>query len=80
MAGRRPVRKVLLRAGAVWDLLNRRNLSQNELARLLGVSSGHLSRLVNGRRCPSPGMRRRLMESLDCPEFDDLFDLVNGDA
>ena len=80
MTGRRPVKKVLLRAGAVWELLNRRNLSQNELARQLGVSSGHLSRLVNGRRCPSPSMRRRLMESLGCPQFDDLFDMVSGDG
>lgn len=76
---RRPMR-VRLRAGALWELLDRRNLSQNDLAHRLGVSSGHLSRLVNGRRCPSPSLRRLLMESLNCAEFDDLFELVDDDA
>ena len=58
----RPASKVMLRAEAVWDRLNRLNMTQNELADLLEISSGHLSRLVNGRRCPSPSMRRRFME------------------
>ena len=76
MPGKRPARKVMLRAEAVWDRLNRLNMTQNELAGLLGISSGHLSRLTNGRRCPSPLMRRRLMDVLDCSEFDDLFVVV----
>ena len=67
----------MLRAEAVWDRLNRLNMTQNELAGLLGISSGHLSRLVNGRRCPSPSMRRGLMEALGCSEFDELFVAVN---
>lgn len=79
MAGKRPVRKVRLKAEAVWDRLNRLNMTQNDLARLLDISSGHLSRLINGRRCPSPSMRRRLMESLECSDFDDLFVVVNCD-
>ena len=66
----------MLRAEAVWDRLNRLNMTQNELAGLLEISSGHLSRLINGRRCPSPSMRRRLMEVLACTEFDDLFVVV----
>ena len=79
MAGRRASRKVLLRAEAVWERLNRLNMSQNELARMLGISTGHLSRLINGRRCPSPRMRKLLMDALDCPAFDDLFVVVSGD-
>ena len=55
------------------------NMTQNELALLLGISSGHLSRLINGRRCPSPSMRRRLMDVLDCSEFDELFVVVSCD-
>lgn len=73
MPGKRPAMKVMLRAEAVWDRLNRLNMSQNDLARLLGVSTGHLSRLINGRRCPSPSMRRRLMDALDITDFDALF-------
>ena len=80
MASKRSVRKVLLRAEAVWDRLNRLNMSQNDLARALNVSSGHLSRLINGRRCPSPSMRRRLMEVLDCSDFDELFVVVDVHA
>ncbi len=79
MPGKRPVRKVKLRAEAVWDRLNRLNMTQNELALLLGISSGHLSRLINGRRCPSPSMRRRFMDVLDCSEFDELFVVVSYD-
>ena len=79
MPGKRPVWKVKLRAEAVWDRLNRLNMSQNDLARLLGVSSGHLSRLINGRRCPSPSMRQRLQQTLGCSEFEELFIMVSGD-
>ena len=77
MPGKRPAMKVMLRAEAVWERLNRLNMSQNDLARLLGVSTGHLSRLINGRRCPSPRMRKLLMETLECAEFDDLFVVVS---
>ena len=79
MPGRR-ARRVLLKREALWDRLDRFNVSQNELARRLDISTGHLSRLVNGQRCPSPSVRRRLMEVLDCREFDDLFYVVNGDG
>ena len=71
--------KVMLRAEAVWDRLSRLNMSQNELADLLGISSSHLSRLINGRRCPSPSIRRSLMEALDCSVFDELFVVVSCD-
>lgn len=73
-------RRVLLRSKAVWDRLHPLNVSQNDLADLLGISSGHLSRLINGRRSPSPPMRRRFMEALGCTDFDDLFYVVDDDA
>ena len=79
MAGKPSRKKVRLKTEPVWDRLNRLNLTQNDLARLMGVSSGHLSRLLNGRRCPSPRMRQRLMEALVCSEFDDLFAVVSAD-
>ena len=79
MAGKRSLRKVHLSARAVWDRLDRLHMSQNDLARLAGVTSGYLSRLMNGRRCPSPRMRRRLQEALGCSEFDDLFIVTAAD-
>ncbi len=79
MSGKRFPRKVKLSAMAVWDFLNRRHMTQNDLARVVGVTSGYLSRLMNGRRCPSPRMRRRLQEALGCSEFDDLFIVAAAD-
>ena len=76
MSGKAPLRRVELNAGAVWDRLDRLNMTQNDLARLLGISTGYLSRLVNGTRSPSPRMRRRIQEVLGCSEFDELFIVV----
>jgi len=57
--------------------LARLNLSQNELARLLGVSSGFMSQLLTGRRYPGPRTRRRLLGALSRLTFDDLFEQVD---
>lgn len=45
---------------AVFERLNAHGISQNEAARRAGISSGHLSQIVNGRRDPSPGVLKRL--------------------
>ena len=58
---------------AVWEHLSRRNMTQNELARAVGITSGHISLLMNGRRSPSPRVRRRLQAALGVTDFDDLF-------
>ena len=65
--------RVRLNARAFWDRLERANLSQNELARRIGVTSGYLSQLISGRRSPSPRTRRCLLEALDVGGFDELF-------
>ena len=72
--------RVRLRAEAVWELLNRLNLTQNELARRIGRSSGYLSQLINGERCPSPETRRRLMQVLGVSDFDVIFVMERVDA
>ena len=46
--------RVRLNPDAVWEHLSRRNMTQNELARAAGITSGHLSLLMNGKRSPSP--------------------------
>ena len=73
MKRRQPSSRVKLNPDRVWELLNRLNMSQNELARLAGISSGYLSQLMTGTRRPSAELRRRLMEVLDVTRFDDLF-------
>ena len=69
---RRPSR-VLLKPAAVWELLDRLDLSQNELARRCGVSRGYMSRLMRGEASPSPRLRRRMQEVLDIDDFHVLF-------
>jgi len=56
--------RVWLNPVAVWELLDRLDISQNQLARRAGISTGHISLLMKGKRSPSPGVRRRLMKAL----------------
>ena len=65
--------RVLLNPHAVWELQDERDISQNELARLAGISPGHLSLLMNGKRSPAPYARRRLMRALGVDDFHRLF-------
>ena len=76
MKRRQPPSRVLLNPVAVWRLLDELNMSQNELARRCGITSGHLSHLMNGKRSPSPQVRRRLQRVLGVSNFDDLFVIV----
>ena len=69
---------IKLKTAQVWKLIGRRNMSQNELARRAGISSGYLSRLLAGRKCPSPAVRRRLQAALEVSEFEELFTMEYG--
>ena len=79
MKRRRPSPKARLKPEAVWEQLNRRNLSQNELARQVGITSGYLSQLISGSRSPSARVRRRLQEALEIDQFEQLFRLERVD-
>lgn len=71
--------RVRLKPVPLWEQISRRNLSQNELASLAGISSGYLSQLISGRKSPSPEVRRRLQKALDITGFDELFVLEYED-
>ncbi len=73
MRRRRPSVRAGLRREVVWRELTRRNMTQNELARRVDISSGYLSQLMSGERCGSARVRARLQQELEIPEFDDLF-------
>ena len=73
MERRRPSSRVILKAAAVWRLLDERDISQNELARLCGLSSGYMSQLMGGKRSPSAHARRRIQGVLGVTDFDELF-------
>jgi transcriptional regulator with XRE-family HTH domain len=65
--------KVRLNRDFLDILLARRNMSQNSLARMLGLSTGYVAQLMNGDRYPSPKLRQRILEILNPLSFDDLF-------
>ena len=44
----------------LWERMDLLGISQNELARRAGVSSGHLSLVISGRRSPSPDTLKKL--------------------
>ena len=74
MKRKRPARpRVILNRDAVWALLDQLGISQNELARLCGLSSGYFSQLMSGAKCPSPKVRRKLQQVLGVSDFDRLF-------
>ena len=45
---------------AVWDRMDAHGISQNEVARRAGISSAHLSQIMNGKSSPSAGVLKRL--------------------
>ena len=45
---------------AMWDRMNAHGFSQNEAARRAGISSAHLSQIMNGRNSPSAVVPRKL--------------------
>ena len=45
---------------AVWERMDAHGISQNEVARRAGISSSHLSQIMNGQRSLSPGVLKKL--------------------
>ena len=62
-----------LNPAPVWEFLYRLDISQNQRARRAGISPGHLSLLMNGKRSPAPKVRRQLMRALGVDDFHRLF-------
>ena len=57
---------------ALWDRMDLLGISQNEVARRAGISTGHLSLIMNGQRTPSGDVLRRLHEVLFTPTAAEL--------
>ena len=79
MNGRKPSLRARLDADGARERLKVLNVSQHELARLIGRSPNFVSDLFTGRRCASGETRRRLMETLGVARFEDLFILEETD-
>ena len=56
----------------LWDRMDAHGFSQNQVARLAGISTGYLSEIMNGRRTPSGSVLRRLHEVLFRPTAAEL--------
>ena len=57
---------------ALWDRMEAHQLSQNETARQAGISSGHLSQIMNGQRNPSGEVLAKLHGVLFRPSAAEL--------
>ena len=57
---------------ALWDRMEAHDISQNETARLAGISSGHLSQIMNGQRNPSGEVLAKLHRVLFRPSAAEL--------
>ena len=68
-------RRVRIKSKAVYDILDRLHMSQSELARQAGLSTGYVSQVISGKRTPSPPVRRRIQRALGVDDFDELFEL-----
>ena len=56
----------------LWERMDAHHYSQNQVARLAGISNGHLSQIMNGQRKPSGDVLRRLHEVLFAPSAAEL--------
>ena len=65
--------KVWLKAKFIRKKMIRRHLSQNDMAKMVGVSSGYMSQLMDGSRHPSPAVTQRIEAVFPELGFDDLF-------
>jgi len=67
--------KVALKTREIKEKLARRNISQNNFARILKISRGYMSQLFSGTRNPSAGLRKKIMKELKLDEdhFDEIF-------
>ena len=55
-----PAQAACIDREAVWERMNAHGISQNEAARRAGISSAHLSQIMNGRNNPSPIVLKKL--------------------
>ncbi len=80
MQRRRRTSRVLLKAAAVWEFLDKLDISQNDLACRCGISRGYMSQLMRGERSPSARVRRRLQGALGVDDFHVLFYIEEADG
>lgn len=68
--------KARLKFVKIQKLLLQRNISQNNFAKRTGTTSGYMSQLMSGHRCPSPKLRQKMMEFLKVNNYSKIFSTV----
>lgn len=68
--------KAKLRSDVVRAVLAESKMSQNALAKLIPVTSGYMSQLMNGTRHASPRIQTRIRYVFGGCRFDDLFEII----
>lgn len=66
--------KAAVKGDFVRRVLLTENISQNEAARRIGVSSGYMTQLLKGERFPSPKTRKKLQRFFKGCRFEQLFE------
>ena len=67
-----PAQRASVDREALWDRMDAHGISQNEVARRAGVSSGYLSEIMCGRATPSGGVLKKLHGVLFQPSREEL--------
>ena len=65
--------KVRIKTKHFLELIARNHWTQNGFGLLAGLTSGHLSQLVRGKRNVSAPTRKKILTQLEGTTFDDIF-------
>ena len=67
-----PAQCPMVETRVLWERMDAHDISQNEVSRRAGISSGYLSQIISGHRRPSGKVLRRLHEVLFAPTTAEL--------
>ena len=67
-----PAERPTVDPSVLWERMDAHGWSQNEVARRVGISTGYLSEIMNGKRTPSGPVLRRLHAVLFAPTAQEL--------
>ena len=62
-----PAQRPMVEPRVLWERMDAHDISQNEVSRRAGISSGYLSQIISGHRRPSGKVLRRLHKVLFAP-------------
>jgi hypothetical protein len=68
--------KVRIKSKPFLEIVARNNWSQNGFGLVAGLTSGHLSQLVTGKRNVSAPTREKILSKLEGTKFDDIFSIT----